>query len=337
MSSRRLFLQSLSAAGLASCLPDEKNSLLAEQPLPPEEEVPAAGQRDMVEPITAIEDFYVTSAGPPPPQEWLDSWTLTIRGLGEDVLALRLDELQALPQEQVEHTLECIGNTGPRLISNGQWDGVLLADLLQAYGLEIDTSHLVMRCGDGYTTSLPVSVIEDGLRLVWTLNGEDLPLAHGQPVRLLVPGRYGMKNPKWIQEIEFTNEPELGFWEQYGWSDTAFYLIHSWIHRPSANTWLTGGEGIDVVGSAFAGRDRIDRVEISFDAGESWQDCEITYPSQENAWTLWRYRWNPPATGPYTLMVRATDEHGNRQQDQEQGDRDLDGLQGIHRVRLFVN
>ena len=97
------------------------------------------------------------------------------------------------------------------------------------------------------------------------------------------------------------------------------------------------GEGIDVVGSAFAGRDRIERVEISFDAGESWQDCEITYPSQENAWTLWRYRWNPPATGPYTLMVRATDEHGNRQQDQEQGDTDLDGLQGIHRVRLFVN
>jgi len=337
MSTRRNFLQSLSAAGLVGCLPDEKNRLLAEQSLPPEDEIPPEEVRDFVQPITETEDFYVMASSLPPSEEWLENWQLTIRGLSEEPLQLSLPAIQELPQALVEHTLECIGNTGSKLISNGQWDGVLLTDLLAAYGLQVSTSHIMMRCGDGYTTSLPVSVLAEGLRLVWTLNGEELPLAHGQPVRLLVPGRYGMKNPKWIEEIEFTDEPELGYWEQYGWSDTAVYQLHSWFHRPAANAWLTGGEGIDVVGSAFAGRDQIERVEISFDQGSSWNDCEITYPSQENAWTLWRYRWNPATTGPYTLMVRATDEHGNVQQDLEQYDEELDGFQGIQRLRLFVN
>ncbi|MEC7985215.1 MAG: molybdopterin-dependent oxidoreductase [Myxococcota bacterium] len=320
--SRRSFIQNVTAVSIAGCAKStDKNQ-------PPD-------TREPIEPITPADTFYITSYAPPPDEEWIDNWSLHITGLDGDDLILTLGDLQSLASEEIEHTLECISNASFYAISNGTWRGVRFQDLLNHFEASHSQSHINMYCGEGYSTSLPASVIDDGMALVWTLNGEPLTVPHGKPVRMLVPGRFGMKNPKWIERIELTEEPELGFWESRGWSNSAHYLLHSWIHAPTRGDKVSQG-GADLIGSAFFGSEGIAKVEISDDEGETWNECEITYAGGPNVWTLWRYRWVPAFVGMYTLMVRATAPDGTVQEDGPAADSELDGYEALHRIQVFV-
>lgn len=291
------------------------------------------GALDDLSPLTDNASFYVQSYNPAamPGQDWIDAWRLQISGCDEGDVTLSLDDLLAMEAEEVEHTLECIGNT-PRLqaIGNATWEGALLSDVLDALGLSLpdDAAYIQFTCGDGYTTTLPRSDLDAGLRLVWSMNGEALPPRHGAPLRVLVSGRYGMKQPKWVEKITFTDTWEAGYWEARGWSDEAEILLHSWIHAPSQDS-LVPLEGADVVGSAFAGAMGVEAVELSDDGGETWQPAEITYRGPKNAWSLWRFRWQPQQTGSASLIVRAIDAVGRVQADNEDSDRDLDGFEGL--------
>jgi DMSO/TMAO reductase YedYZ molybdopterin-dependent catalytic subunit len=290
-----------------------------------------------IPPVTSNEDFYVVSYSGPPEEGWDTDWRLTLGGFEAPIL-LDLAELKALGSETVEHTLECIGNGPPgNAISNAEWTGLRLRDLLEALSLTVPegTLWITFACGDGYETFLPFDDEALDLLLVWDMNGEPLPAGHGAPLRALVPGRYGMKNPKWMSTLGFSSAEEpVGFWEAYGWSAEARYRVHSWVHEPSAGDTVSS-QGVTLLGTAHAGDVPIARVELSTDGGESWSDAELTYTGPPNAWSLWRYEWTPEASGAYTVVVRATDIEGRVQGTGEE-DSALAGWAGQHTLHITV-
>lgn len=288
---------------------------------------------DEIPPITPNDEFYTVqySYSSRPDESWVDTWTLTIGGSPEGDVTLTLADLEALESATAEHTLECISNTREyNAIGNAEWTGVKLKDLLATLGLSQPDGfeYLVFECGDGYHTAVPVADLDRGLRLVWKMNGEDLPIAHGLPLRALTPGRYGMKNPKWITTIRWAETWEEGTWEDLGWSREANVQLQSWFHDPPEGS-VFPAEGGQIVGSAFAGRTPIARVQLSDDDGDTWTNAEITYAGPANVWTLWRFQWTPRGSGKSTLLVRAVDEDGTVQAGDERYDADLDGLEGL--------
>ena len=297
--------------------------------------VPDTGvtELDPISPITPNADFYVVqyATSKRPDEAWTEDWTLTVLGSPEGDIVLTLSDLEALPSSTSEHTLECISNTRAyNAIGNAEWTGVTITELLAALGLSQPAGHdyLVFECGDGYHTTVPVADLDRGMRLVWLMNGEPLPIEHGMPLRALTPGRYGMKNPKWITTMRWATTWEEGTWEDLGWSREANVQLQSWFHEPAEGT-VFPAEGGQIVGSAFAGRRPIARVELSDDDGETWSEAEITYAGPANAWTLWRFDWRPSSARKATLLVRAVDEDGEVQAGDERYDADLDGLEGL--------
>jgi len=140
------------------------------------------------------------------------------------------------------------------------------------------------------------------------MNGEPLPLAHGYPVRMVVPGLHGQKMTKWITRIEFIDHDYKGFWESLGWSDIAEVKTHSMILTP------TSGDVIklpfEVSGMAWAGKRRITRVEVGID--QDWREAELVRGESTHTWTQWYFTLDSAQSGPgrHTLRVRATDETG---------------------------
>ncbi len=265
---------------------------------------------DGIAPITSNDDFYVTSCCGTPPID-RDSWTLTFRHDGEALATADMVSFESLTGRDREHTLQCIGaSTSNQAISNAIWTGLPLTEALDALGVSVpdDAIEIKFTGADGYTTSLPVSDLDKPVWIVWRMNGEPLPEKHGSTVRLLVPGRYGTKNPKWITDLDFTTTTSLGFWESVGWSNTAEYQANTFVKMPFDNATVAPGT-VDVFGTAYAGSDPITRVEISLDDGETWTDAELTYQNGADVWTLWRYTWEASA-GVYRVQARCTTASG---------------------------
>jgi hypothetical protein len=144
------------------------------------------------------------------------------------------------------------------------------------------------------------------------MNGEKLPKEHGFPLRLIVPGLYGIKNVKWIHEIEVYPGDYLGYWQRKGWTDDGTIKIFSRIDSPGHYQTLRGGEQT-FRGIAFGGPNTISKVELSFDAGRTWNDCRIEPPMSSYSWVIWSYTWKPPQPGRYQTVVRAVDTKGQLQ------------------------
>ncbi len=211
-------------------------------------------------PITPNEQFYITSCCGNPVVD-ATTWDLSILNRGVEITSVDYLTLRNLPARNKEHTLECISaGSGYLAISNAIWTGLPLAEVFDAVGVQVTTGtvELVFRSVEGYSASLPVTDLEKPVWLVWLMNGVDLPAEHGYPVRLLVPGRYGMKNPKWITSIDFVDQPFTGYWDQQGWSKAAPYQTNTLVHVPRAD--VPAGT-IVASGTAFAGSDPILSVE----------------------------------------------------------------------------
>lgn len=323
MPTRRTFLGSL-ALPVVACVPNLKDSDS------PGEGVVLQGTTDEPQDaITRNEDFYrVAISSFEPDEEWLAAWTLTIGDEDGNEHILTLPEILAFGAPEQERTLSCIGSGSGRTSGNAKWTAIRLDDLLAALDLSpaARLGYIRFTSGDGYSTSLPRDDIAAGLALATGMNGVPLPTNHGAPLRALVPGRYGMKNPKWITRIDFVEELELGFWEARGWSQTAEYLVQSWFRTPSYGAAVSM-LGVYLKGIAFAGEVGIARVELSADDGDTWEEADISYPGGPGVWTLWQMFWVPPSAGSYSLLVRATDADGRVQADTELYDDDLDGLE----------
>ena len=212
-------------------------------------------------------------------------------------------------------TLECIDTLpGGDSLGNAVWRGISLKRLLQDVGADEDTARdVVFRAADGYDDSIPFArAMQDDVMLAYLMNGEKLPKQHGFPLRLIVPGLYGIKNVKWITEIDVYNGDYLGYWQRKGWTDEGSIKVFSRIDSPGHYQALQGPEQ-SFRGIAFGGPNTIRKVELSFDAGKTWNEAEIEPPQSPYSWVIWNYRWRAPKTGKFQVVVQATDIKGNVQ------------------------
>jgi DMSO/TMAO reductase YedYZ molybdopterin-dependent catalytic subunit len=254
-------------------------------------------------PITPNEYFYITSCCSNPEVD-ASTWALSIKDRGVEIASIDYATLTKLPAREKEHTLECIGaSPGYLAISNALWTGLPLTDVFRAARVQVPTGtiEMVFRSVDDYTTSIPVADLLKPAWLVWLMNGVALPTEHGYPVRLLVPGRYGMKNPKWITSIDFVDQPFAGYWDQMGWSKEAVYQTNALVAYPVDD--VPAGE-ITVSGTAFSGSDPIVSVEVTVDGGE-WHPATRDYAPGPDIWTLWHYDM-VLEPGAHTFQVRCT-------------------------------
>ncbi len=259
--------------------------------------------------VTAQSDLYYVSKNIEPFDPDIDraQWRLAVRGLVQTPTTFTFAELQAFPQVESERTLYCISNpVGGPLLGNVIWTGFKVADLLRAVGVQTDARWIVWRSDDGYAESLPLGeALEEDVLLAYQVNGEPLARKHGYPLRVLIPDRLGMKQPKWITAIELTAEEVPGYWAERGWTRTGYLETSSRIDEPSAqNPVVAADTPTEIRGVAFAGTETITRVEVSTDGGATWQDAALSPKRSAHAWTLWSLAWTP-TLGPQRLVVRA--------------------------------
>ena len=245
----------------------------------------------------------------------IEQWRVTITGEVKNRLKLGWRDILNRDAFDQVVTLECIDTLpGGDSLGNAIWRGISLKQLLLDAGVDEELARdVVFRAVDGYDDSIPFTrAMQDDVMLAYLMNGEKLPKAHGFPLRLIVPGLYGIKNVKWITEIEVYNGDYLGYWQRKGWTDDGTIKIFSRIDSPGHYQALIGPEH-PFRGIAFGGPNTINKVELSFDAGKTWNDCELESPLSAKSWVIWNYRWHPRKPGKYQVAVRATDVKGNLQ------------------------
>ncbi len=276
--------------------------------------------------ITSTDLFYRVDINPIPPTVDVNSWQLEIKGLVSQPLTINYEELRAMPSVQQIATLECISNKiGNDLIGTAIWNGIRLKDLLEKSEVKPNARYIVFRCADGYDVGIPLERgFQEGSILAYGMNGETLTTKHGYPVRAIIPGLYGMMNPKWITEIELVGEIYEGYWQKKGWANNAQYNTHSFIVIPGNDPVrkvfrnlgalnIVVGEEIPIAGVAFAGDRGISKVEVSSDGGATWKEARIKEPLSPYTWVLWATELNVTMKGNYKIIVRATDKTGKIQ------------------------
>ena len=265
-------------------------------------------------PITPIEGFYVVAKDLFPVNVDPSRWQLKVVGGSNRSLSLDLDQLRARPAVELVTTLTCISNPiGGDLLGTARWTGVRLADLLHEVGVDSSARDVVLTAADNYADSIPLGLaFATETLLVYLMDGKALPTAHGFPLRAIVPGRYGIKNVKWLTRVEAIDHGFVGYWPARGWTDQGIVQTESQIDMPADRSNLPLA-AIEVGGIAFAGVRGIQKVELSVDGGHSWLATTLAPPISPLAWTTWRIRWRPTNPGWYTLQVRATDGTGQTQ------------------------
>ena len=281
-------------------------------------------------PVTPNDAFYTVSKNFFDPVVNGESWRLNVDGLVETPLELTLDEIRAFPPEESMNTLMCISyELGDELISNARWLGTSLQTVLERAGVRPEATHIQFTGADDYVESHSLVYAQDPrVRLVWEMNAEPLPPKHGFPLRLLAPGRYGIKNPKWITRITLIEGNIKGYWQQRGWAQEGFIQTMSRIDVPGAGIRQAPGR-TQVQGIAFAGDRGIERVEVSTDDGGSWSEAELAEEFAPLAWRFWSFEFDATPE-EHTLRVRATDGTGAVQTAEENPPLP-DGATGYHR------
>ena len=267
--------------------------------------------------LSAINDLYVKSYQHTLEPISRQTWQLSLGGQVRQPLTLKWTDLQALPIVEQMQTLECIGNpVGGRLIGNLVWRGVRLRDVLAWAHPTSASNHLVMSGADDYFTCVPLQLaLDERSLLAFEVGGEPLPSTHGYPARVLLPGVYGQKQPKWVSGLAAVTGPQPGTWERQGWSDEATIQVNSRIDYPPDGSLIPLGQNQAISGVAFADTSGVARVEVSVDNGQHWSEAAI-YPGPTSlVWTTWQWNWTAPTAGEYTIKVRATTGAGHTQTD----------------------
>ncbi|MEU1618714.1 molybdopterin-dependent oxidoreductase [Streptomyces sp. NPDC005722] len=294
--------------------------------------------------ITPTEDFYRVDTALVVPKVDATRWRLRVHGKGVPT-ELDLTFRDLLRRDLIERdiTLTCVSNeVGGPYVGNARWIGVRLHDLLRLAGVRPPSQggladQLVSRSVDGMTIGTPVEDVMDGrdAMLAVGMNGEPLPLAHGFPVRMVVPGLYGYVSAcKWIQDIELTTFDAYDpYWVKRNWAREAPIKTQARIDTPRPFARPEAGP-VMVAGIAWAQHRGIDRVEIRVDDGP-WQDADLAAQASPDTWRLWSWSWDA-APGTHTLTVRATDGTGQVQTDRRA--RTIpDGASGRHSVVVTVD
>lgn len=273
--------------------------------------------------ITPNSKFYITSYRDTPKVD-VHSWRFRIKGLVANPIDLSYQAVRSIKPVKEILTLECIGNPpGGDSIGNAEWVGPALRPLLECAKVDRRAVYVAMRGADGYATGVPVDeIMRKENFLPYLMNGVALPADHGYPMRVFIPGKYGMKQPKWLTELEFVDHEFLGYWEKRGWSNSAWRKPNSGFFNPKPPTSgffsfiapdIKVKAPLDIVGWSLAGPSGIKLVEISTDDGKTWSRAELIENRSPYIWTVWKYRFAPRKTGDYQIRVRATDGNGTAQ------------------------
>jgi DMSO/TMAO reductase YedYZ molybdopterin-dependent catalytic subunit len=289
--------------------------------------------------VTSNDQFYIVSKNLfSDPTVDGNSWRLTVDGQVDKPLTLTYQDVLAQPMKQQYESLMCVSNeVGGQYMSNALWEGIPLVDLLQRAGVKVGATKIVFHAADDYTDSIHLTkALEPTTLLAVRMNGVTLPQGHGFPVRMLVPGIYGMKHCKWLTRIEVVNYDYHGYWQQRGWSDPAPVRITARIDTPLTGSTVTANRTNYIAGVAFSGNKGISEVDVSTDAGQTWQRAILKQPLAGFTWVLWELAWQPPKAGSYTVVARAVDLEGNVQNPTEEPPLP-NGSSGYHSIILNVS
>lgn len=289
--------------------------------------------------VTSNDQFYIVSKNLfSDPTVDGNSWRLTVDGQVDKPLTLTYQDVLAQPMKQQYESLMCVSNeVGGQYMSNALWEGIPLVDLLQRAGVKVGATKIVFHAADDYTDSIHLTkALEPTTLLAVRMNGVTLPQGHGFPVRMLVPGIYGMKHCKWLTRIEVVNYDYQGYWQQRGWSDPAPVRITARIDTPLTGSTVTANRTNYIAGVAFSGNKGISEVDVSTDAGQTWQRAILKQPLAGFTWVLWELAWQPPKAGSYTVVARAIDLEGNVQNPTEEPPLP-NGSSGYHSIILNVS
>jgi DMSO/TMAO reductase YedYZ molybdopterin-dependent catalytic subunit len=310
-------------------------------PSPDSPLAPVPGGTDLAEQVPGVsrlftpnDAFFRIDTAISVPQVDPAGWSVRVHGLVERELVLDYDQLLARPMQEVDATISCVSNeVGGDLVGTARWLGVPLRDLIEEAGPSPAAEQVMGRSVDGWTGGFPLELALDGrdALVAVAMNGEALPVRHGFPARLVVPGVYGyVSATKWLSEIELTTWDVDGYWIPRGWAKEGPVKTSSRIDVPADGGTVTAGEVV-VAGVAWAPTRGIGRVEVRVDGG-AWQDAEQLDPLSDATWVQWRL----PVTlddGDHELTVRATDGDG---EPQPEGPRPPapDGAEGWHSIRV---
>ena len=291
--------------------------------------VPAPGTRSE---YTEVEDHYQVYLRTEPTFIDIATWSLPITGLVDNPVVLTLDDIRRYESRDQYITLSCIsGRIGTTLISTTRWTGVSLQKILADAQPQTAARYLIITSGDGFyeTVDLELIASDERIMLAYAWDGEPIPFDHGFPLRIWLPDRYGMKQPKWITGIEVTDEYQPGYWVERSWSEVAQVKATSVVDTIAVNDIIKKDNQklVPVGGIAFAGDRGISKVEIRVDGGP-WEEAQLRAPLSETTWVIWRFDW-PFQEGEHTFEVRCAEADGTPQIEEKQGNRP-DGASGIH-------
>jgi DMSO/TMAO reductase YedYZ molybdopterin-dependent catalytic subunit len=265
--------------------------------------------------VTPNSSFYRVDTALVLPQVAPSSWQLRIHGMVAHEMTLTFDDLLKLPLTEDWITLCCVSNpvSGP-YIGNALWLGTSLSKLLRAAGIRAGAEQLLCTSVDGFTSGTPVQTVMDGrdAMLAVAMNGTPLPVAHGFPARLVVPGLYGYVSAcKWVTDIKVTTwAGEFAYWATRGWSQRAPIKTESRIDVPSGSSTVRAGR-TPVAGVAWAQHKGIEAVEVRVDGGD-WHQARLAAVPGIDTWRQWVWEWNA-TRGDHVIEARATDKTGYTQ------------------------
>jgi DMSO/TMAO reductase YedYZ molybdopterin-dependent catalytic subunit len=284
-------------------------------PAPPLPAGAALNVHDLDPFFTPNDFFYRVDTALLTPQVAADTWRLRIHGMVDREVELTFKELLARPLEEHDVTLTCVSNpVGGQYVGNARWLGAMLKPVLDEAGVHAGANQIVSRSSDGMTIGTPTAAIMDGrdAMLAVGMNGVPLPIAHGFPVRMVVPGLYGYTSAtKWVVDMELTTFAAFdAYWVGEGWAQQATIKTESRIDTPASGTSVRSGT-VPVAGVAWAQRRGIAAVEVRVDAGP-WNEARLSALDTIDTWRQWVWDW-PATPGQHTIEVRATDETGYTQ------------------------
>jgi len=291
---------------------------------------PAPGMRPE---YTPVEDHYRIDIASRPIEIDLATWTLPFTGMIAQDRAFTMDELREMNSLDQYITMQCISNRlGGNLISTTKWTGVPVRDVLEMLEIEEGGAWMLIDGGDNFFEYVSIEQCMNDERIMFTydFDGEPLPERNGFPLRIYIPERYGMKQPKWITGIEIVEEDERGYWVRRSWSADAIMQTTSVVDTVANNDMYRGEDGtvyVPVGGYAISSTRGISKVEVRIDDGE-WTETQLRDPISDKTWVFWRYDY-PFQEGEHTFEVRCYEADGTLQPTDEQGVRP-DGATGIH-------
>jgi DMSO/TMAO reductase YedYZ molybdopterin-dependent catalytic subunit len=289
--------------------------------------------------VTPNADFYRIDTALHVPSIDPAEWSLRIFGEVENEFELSFDDLLDLPMQESVVTLACVSNeVGGDLIGNAVWLGYPIRELLARAKPREGADMVLSRSVDGFTAGTPLSVLQEEDRdslLAVGMNGEPLPLEHGFPARLVVPGLYGyVSATKWVTSIEVTRFSNArAYWTDRGWSAEGPVKTQSRIDVPADRAGVRSGP-VTLAGVAWAQHTGVARVEVRVD-GSDWIDARLATPISDDTWVQWTYPWDA-TPGDHMIQVRATDASGFTQ-----GEREVpvvpNGAEGWHTITVTVD